>query len=210
VCSDVHCQAYNGVATEHKNTTEAVDATAGEILVDSKGTLNAFFFACCGGRTRNVEDAWGNKSSECLKSIADYEEEKMNSEFKEFPLSPSQLDRWLKMPPSAYCEADDQFRWFKALDEMPEDYKITKRDINGFIKEVRSNNKTITGDRIRSSIPGLRSNLFLVEGNFIYGGGWGHGVGMCQEGAAGMAARGFSYKEILEHYYAGSVIKKVY
>ncbi|MFQ3675872.1 MAG: SpoIID/LytB domain-containing protein, partial [Endomicrobiia bacterium] len=65
----------------------------------------------------------------------------------------------------------------------------------------------------------LRSTLFWLETDFnpdgsikeiiIYGGGWGHGVGMCQTGAAGMATKGFSYQKILQHYYPGTVLKKI-
>ena len=39
----------------------------------------------------------------------------------------------------------------------------------------------------------------------LYGAGWGHGVGLCQIGAAMMAARGYGYREILSHYYPGSI-----
>ena len=49
-----------------------------------------------------------------------------------------------------------------------------------------------------------------MPSEFIYyGGGWGHGVGMCQAGAAGMAEYGYSYKEILQHYYKDTEIKKL-
>ena len=60
----------------------------------------------------------------------------------------------------------------------------------------------------------LRSTLFYIEpilekktkavtGWIAYGGGWGHGVGMSQTGAVGMAAKGRTYQEILQHYYSG-------
>jgi SpoIID/LytB domain protein len=45
---------------------------------------------------------------------------------------------------------------------------------------------------------------------YIYGAGWGHSVGMCQRGLRGMSLKGKKYKEILRHYYRGSVIKKLY
>ena len=60
---------------------------------------------------------------------------------------------------------------------------------------------------------GLQSTLFYIEkdddGNYLFvGGGWGHGVGMCQDGSCQMARDGFNYKQIIEHYYPGCVVKK--
>ena len=60
----------------------------------------------------------------------------------------------------------------------------------------------------------LRSSAFVVErtaeGFTLHGAGWGHGVGLCQIGAAVMAARGYDYKSILAHYYKHAVLKKQY
>ena len=60
----------------------------------------------------------------------------------------------------------------------------------------------------------LKSSAFEVrwEGDEVVlpGGGWGHGVGLCQIGAAVMASRGYGYKEILAWYYPGSQIDKCY
>jgi stage II sporulation protein D len=67
---------------------------------------------------------------------------------------------------------------------------------------------------------GLRENLFVIEKSFdelgnvktwrFIGKGWGHGVGLCQVGASGMAVAGKSYREILKHYYSGVEIEKIY
>ena len=79
----------------------------------------------------------------------------------------------------------------------------------------------LTGDlNIRTKLGGLKSTLFTIQPKlgadglpeyFLFtGAGWGHGVGMCQSGAAGMAADGHSYQEILLHYYPGAQITQVY
>jgi SpoIID/LytB domain protein len=81
--------------------------------------------------------------------------------------------------------------------------------------------KLVRGElTIRRLLGGLRSSMFLVapvagpDGKpaaFRFtGGGWGHGVGMCQTGATGMAAAGKTYQEILGHYYAGSRLVTLY
>jgi stage II sporulation protein D len=74
---------------------------------------------------------------------------------------------------------------------------------------------TVKGLAIRRAL-GIRENLFFfdvqhapdgtVRGWFFTGRGWGHGVGLCQVGAYGMAASGFSYRDILSHYYPGTRI----
>ena len=103
---------------------------------------------------------------------------------------------------------------------------IIKRNPAGYVHSVM-----ITGTRgsltiekehrIRRllGIGPLRSNLFWIETKYdergraeeytIFGGGWGHGVGLCQSGSAGMAKRGFSYEEILKHYYKDTNIEKM-
>lgn len=85
---------------------------------------------------------------------------------------------------------------------------------------------TVERDAIRSRLGGLRSNLFTVypklsagdeagpDGEVAYfvfsGAGWGHGVGMDQSGAAGMADAGYSAEEILQHYYPRAALEKRY
>jgi stage II sporulation protein D len=79
--------------------------------------------------------------------------------------------------------------------------------------------RTVRALRLRSLL-GLRDSLFYFDiernssGNVLgmtfYGRGWGHGVGMCQVGAFGMAHDGATYGEILKKYYKGIEIKKLY
>ena len=74
---------------------------------------------------------------------------------------------------------------------------------------------TVEGDlRIRRLLGGLKSSMFEVRkvaGRWEFsGGGFGHGVGMCQTGAIGMAEGGRSYREILGHYYTGTHVHALY
>ncbi|NLG36304.1 MAG: hypothetical protein GX548_13225, partial [Lentisphaerae bacterium] len=89
------------------------------------------------------------------------------------------------------------------------------RGISGRVNEVEiagtAGSTRIKGDRIRSRLGGLRSSLFVVrpkmgpdgfpEYFIFHGAGWGHGVGLDQSGAAGMARAGYTAEEILRHYY---------
>ena len=104
---------------------------------------------------------------------------------------------------------------------------VTKRNPAGYVHSVKiigtRDSITVKKEHLIRRLLGigpLRSNLFWVETKYnekgfpeeftIYGGGWGHGVGLCQSGSAGIAKRGLSYKEILEHYYKGTVIEGLY
>ncbi len=86
------------------------------------------------------------------------------------------------------------------------------------LKIIGSNKEIILGKELEIrrwlSQTHLLSSAFILKINkdriIFYGAGWGHGVGLCQTGAANMAVRGFSMEEILRHYYAGIEIKKIY
>ncbi len=102
-----------------------------------------------------------------------------------------------------------------------------KRSPSGNVNSIRivGSKKTVNVERehlIRNILgfSSIKSTLFLIEVNrfksgkirnyWIYGGGWGHGIGMCQSGAAGMAGKyGKSYREIIEFYFPGTKIKKI-
>ena len=211
LCADVHCQAYTGVQSEQASTTKAVDLTRGEVVMNDLGTVKTFFFSTCGGRTANVADVWGGEANNSLVGVGDYDENEQKDFYKDWPLTPDNLDRWIKLAPVAYCSDDEFFRWFKMADpEETKQFRIKKRDLNGYVRESQNGNKIFLLDRSRDALSGLRSSFYKVEKNLIYGCGWGHGVGLCQEGAIKMAARNKNYKEIVLHYYAGANIKKVY
>ena len=102
---------------------------------------------------------------------------------------------------------------------------MSERDRSGRATrlEVVGESGTLTVERelnIRRTLGSLRSALFVLEptvGNsgfverlVIRGGGFGHGVGMCQTGAIGAAQRGWSAETILAHYYPGTVLRNLY
>ena len=79
----------------------------------------------------------------------------------------------------------------------------------------KAGSETIRGElRIRQAFGGLRSSLFVVDvkdgAASFRGAGFGHGVGMCQTGAVGMAETGKTYQQILRHYYPNTVLRKLW
>lgn len=129
------------------------------------------------------------------------------------------------------------YRWKVAYD-IGELSKLVKQKLGidfGMIEEITPIERGASGRLIRVKICGslrsliigkelvirkafspshLYSSAFVVEktdGRFVfYGAGWGHGVGLCQIGAAVMAAQGYNYREILQHYFTSSVLEKIY
>ena len=100
----------------------------------------------------------------------------------------------------------------KIIDIIP-----LKRGVSGRIYELKivgENESIIIGKELEIrkwlSNSHLYSSAFVVEKDgdtfTLYGAGWGHGVGLCQIGAAVMATKGYTYKEILAHYYPNTIL----
>jgi stage II sporulation protein D len=103
------------------------------------------------------------------------------------------------------------------------DLRVRKRGVSGRVLDLElvgsEGTSHIRGGRIRSAL-GLREQLFVVDRAFddagrvarfkFTGRGWGHGVGLCQVGAYGMARAGLSYEKILKSYYTGVSLTKLY
>ncbi|PKL91775.1 MAG: hypothetical protein CVV21_07045 [Candidatus Goldiibacteriota bacterium HGW-Goldbacteria-1] len=239
VCATQHCAVYKGVNGERERTVAAVDATRGEALYDPDDKLISTFFSnCCGGHTEDVYEVWGYKVSKSLKGVYDGDFNwKWKFPLSPFDLEEyvrSMPDVYCK----AEGANETSFRWIRYLNaEDFERYAAKRKDI-GRIKKVEPLKRArggaltrlrITGDKgsmevkfdpIRTVMGKIRSNVIkweyaldeegYIRYIYIYGAGWGHSVGMCQRGLRGMSLKGKKYKEILRHYYRGSVIKKLY
>src|SRR5262249_45238398 len=97
--------------------------------------------------------------------------------------------------------------------------RAARRGVSGRITELAiagaRGSATVSGElHIRRLLGGLKSSLFVVrpaaDGVTLDGAGFGHGVGLCQTGAIGMAEGGSSYAQILDHYFPGSHLRKLY
>ena len=92
------------------------------------------------------------------------------------------------------------------------DIDVMDKSPAGRIKKIRINEKIFKGSDV-ASLLNLKSSNFSIEQNnnkiYINTKGFGHGVGMSQYGAEGMAEEGFKYDEILKHYYTGVEIEKI-
>ena len=229
-------QVYDGVSIENPSTNAAVDATRGKVLTYNRRLIAAFYTGNSGGYTANSFDLWG-LNIPYLQAIPDkllpprtgpFSPEELAEWLSQSPQTYSSNPkfanqshyRWVLWVPHAalesYLKRSARIGRFVAI-------KVTGRSLGGIVKKVliigTGGQYLISGDAIRAKL-NLRSNLFIVEPKlgddglpeyFIFtGGGWGHGVGMCQCGAAGMADDGFTCEEILNHYYPGTELETLY
>ncbi len=188
LCDRVHCQAYHG-KTFFDQIAKASQSTRGLVIVDSDiNLITAAFHSNCGGETVKSGDVW-SKNLYYLDEVIDT-----------FCIKTSNA-HWEKVIPKE--------RWYNyVLRKAPQVQKGQLRD--DYNPQRRSlsylNNNRLSVEDIRFDWK-LRSTYFSVfnEGNNVRlkGRGYGHGVGLCQQGAMEMARLGFSYSDILHKYYKG-------
>lgn len=203
VSNGVEKQVYNGSSAINKRVTEAVDSTRGMVLRYRGKLVTAFFHACCGGHTASAKAAWGDDVSKPLYGITD-------------PYcKPSSHYRW-----SLFISSSELLKMVQAMGSTTlqvRNIKISSKDKSGRALKFRiyttkgyttvqagdMRKRFGTSDFKSTYITSIRS---VNDGFRFSGRGWGHGVGMCQDGAKYMALKGMSYKRILHHYYPGAAI----
>ena len=199
-------QVYKGLEEEASTTQAAVNATAGQILTHNGRIIEAVFHSSSGGHTENVEDIWSSPRP-YLQGVADFDHYAPVFQWREqFSAAAMQqrisgVGRILGMTP---------IEW-------------TPR---GRVRSVRvvgdQGTRVMSGNDLRRVL-GLRSTLFSINAEmgqlasvgssgsipvafYIDGRGFGHGVGMSQWGAYGMAGNGYNYQQILGHYFQNTIL----
>jgi stage II sporulation protein D len=190
LCDEVHCQAYKGKSTKNPDILKAAKETTGLVVVDvTEQLIVGAFHANCGGESANSGNVW-LKSHNYLVSVT---------------------DNYCRSSPSANWEIRIPLReWKFFLSEKGIDTTTIAPTQYNQVSKNREYNYDIGGKQIplsdiRSYFK-LRSAFFNVElvSNAIRlkGRGYGHGVGLCQDGAIQMARKGKTHTEILEHYFS--------
>ena len=209
VCATTHCQQYGGVAVERAAANQAVKATSGEVLESHGALVDALFHTDSGGMTENSEDVWGSRI-DCLRAAKEVRTETY----------PWEKNITVQKFSELLAKRGKNIGTLKKIELSP--IKIGKaakdRTVSGRVKQVtfvgKNGKASITGNDLRSML-GLKSTLFGMTMNrnvlFIKGYGWGHGLGMSQHGAKAYAdSEHYDYKQILQHYYRGAELKKLY
>jgi len=197
-------QEYRGTERETELSRQAVETTRGEVIEFQGEVCEALYHANCGGTTANGSQPY-------LKSVPD---------------TPGG-----RRAGKAYCSEKPNFSWQvnltrDSLDAVASRFSGKRCHVRGSRLEPDRSGRVrcvdlatdrghvrLLGSDFRMAM-GLRSTAFTMTLRSRYvsfvGRGWGHGSGMCQDGAIVMAETGAGYREILQHYYTGVTLKKHY
>lgn len=232
VCADDHCQRYQGLTRATGQTVrKVIDSTWGQVLMYDGELCDARFSKCCGGRMESFSTCWEDRDYEYLQPLPDApghkEGEKCFCDTEDKEILSQVLNNYDQ-------ETVDFYRWrveygrqeLSALIQRKSGVSIgeivsidpLERGASGRIWKLRiagSERTMVIGKELEIrrilSESHLKSSAFDVEMTddkvIFKGSGWGHGVGLCQIGAAVMASQGYDYRQILEHYYPKSILK---
>lgn len=226
VYATVEDQVYGGAGAENETVNRAVRETSGEILLYNGRPITAFYHSTCAGHTAAIDEVWNNAPVPYLVAVRDVDPagqayDRSSSRF-------SWTERWThgELVGILNRTLADSLRG-RRIGRI-QDMRVVQRTPSGRIRSLRletdAGSFTLGKDRIRWILTPNRGGL-LNSSKFdvaltrsggrvteiaANGGGWGHGIGMCQVGAMGRARAGQDYRTILGTYYPGTVIQQLY
>ncbi|MHB9038290.1 MAG: SpoIID/LytB domain-containing protein [Armatimonadota bacterium] len=201
ICDGTHCQTYGGVSAEKPKCNQAVIDTRGMVLTFSGRVASVMYSTDCGGATVNYDELRPGTSYPYLRGTIDPDDIQHTSWEQAFTLQ----DLSAKLAATRIKEATE----LRSI-------IVAKIGFSGRPLEIDitdgQEKTTITAEKIRTAL-GLKSTMFTVETNAdgkvtFKGKGSGHGVGLCQRGAKGLASAPHNYTcaQILSHYFPGTCI----
>ena len=237
LCISTQCQVYQPPKIKNKKVQQAIEATSNLILTYENQPINAFYHGSNGGVSATAGESWQMQDYFYFNSIIDGSKS-LNKIFKLPISSESELNNFLDFDKDHFYGSDHSlFRWNKKIsrlkikekliknkliniNENVLDFNVIERGSSGRVTklEIQTNkvNKSIVlvKDDIRRVLSFIPSNLFTINKLsddlwLLRGGGFGHGVGLSQSGAIEMAELGFSYEQILNHYYRDAKLENI-
>jgi stage II sporulation protein D len=230
VYATVEDQVYGGAAAENETVNRAVRETAGEILTYNGQPITAYYHSTCAGQTAAIDEVWNNAPVPYLVSVRDIDPQgqaydRASSRFRwEERWTHEQLVSILNrtLADSLGGRRIGQIRDMRVLERTPSDrvrrmrietdagtFTVGKDRVRWILPPIRNGNPTGILNSSKFDVALTRSGGRVTE-IVATGGGWGHGIGMCQVGAMGRARAGQDYRTILGTYYPGTVIRKAY
>ncbi len=235
VCADDHCQRYQGITKAcNQNVERAISETRGEVLTYDDEICDARFSKCCGGDTEEFQYCWEDTPKPYLVSFHDpwcdtTDQAILSQVLNDYDQETPDFYRWTveysqeQLSELINRKLKDDFGTITDLIplERGKSGRIWKLKIVG-TKKAFTIGKELEIRRALSETH-LLSSAFEVEKRsretedrsqeltfVLHGKGWGHGVGLCQIGAAVMGAQGKAYDEILLFYYRNATIQRLY
>lgn len=185
----------------YQKISDAVDATTGKIMVYEGEPILAVFHSTSAGMTETAKNVW-NSDVPYLVSVDSADDQ--NAPNFETNIEFSQESVMTKLQ-----QAVPDLLFSSA--PLVEQLQIAERSQAGYVTKIQVGNKLLTGRQVREALD-LRSTDFTIQANgdriVFTTKGYGHGAGMSQYGANFMAKNGYSFEEILQHYYQNIEIKK--
>jgi stage II sporulation protein D len=212
LCDTTHCQVYDParIKTSRFASTAraAVERTAGEVITYDRHPVEAVYHADCGGYTASAETVWGGRAVPYLLAEPD-----------KLPSDPHR--KWRVSVTSDRLRAALNADEASAVGRKLDDVRVVSRDVSGRVVTASITGEhphTLRGEQLRSIInatlgdKGILSTKLSISrssGSFVFEGtGYGHGVGLCQVGAAARAKRGDSIEDIISHYFPGAIVAR--
>jgi stage II sporulation protein D len=223
--SSIMDQVYEGASIENKLVNSAIDLTAGRVITYHDEMINAYYHSTCGGRTDDVDDVWDKKEIPYLKSVEDgtacawskyynwtevFTEKQLRGRIEQYLASDRGRDlRIGRIKDIVLAERTAGGRVGTMLVRTEYDtFTFLKDRIRWVVGRTSNPDLILPSDRFDVDIE--RNGAGEVLSVTFHGRGYGHGVGMCQCGAIGRARDGWTFENILTHYYSNVEIKKLY
>jgi stage II sporulation protein D len=226
VYATVEDQVYGGASAENETVNRAVRETSGEILAYNGRPITAYYHSTCAGHTAAIDEVWNNAPVPYLVAVRDVDPsgqayDRVSSRF-------TWTERWThdELVGILNRTLADSLRGRRIA--RIEDMRVLERTPSGRVRALRlqtdAGSFTLGRDRVRWILAPTRGGILnsskfdvaltrsggRVTEVVANGGGWGHGIGMCQVGAMGRARAGQDYRTILRTYYPGTQIQKLY
>ena len=235
VCADDHCQRYQGITRQvSPEVQQAIDETRGQILTSDGEVCDTRFGKCCGGKTNDFENCWENKPHSYLHSIEDpycntHDKELLATVLNDYDQETEDIYRWTveytqeELHQIVTERLGRDLGQILRLEEVERGQsghlvrlKIVGTEASFTIGKELEIRRTLSTSHLKSSnftveyVPNEANGPEVPQRFILHGAGWGHGVGLCQIGAAVMASQGHTYDDILRFYYDGATITQKY
>lgn len=206
VTSDIYSQVYGGRSAERYRTNLAVQKTYGQVMRFKGKIIPAYYHSTCGGLTEDVRKLWEHDDLAPLKGVrcgfcthSPHYRWKKNYRSKDIQDALNTQGRELGLIKDIHVLSRDK-------SGRIEDLKVTTRDGKSHVIKGKDLREIVGPNTIKSN-----NYRIVMKGYYfdLIGKGWGHGVGMCQWGAHGMARERHTHETILRHYYPGVKLRKL-
>jgi len=223
--SSIMDQLYQGMAVENRLTNRSIDATTGQTITFGDQFINAYYHSTCGGMTDDIESVWDRKEIPYLKAV---EDSGACSWSKYYTWREHFTEPQLRGRLGQYLSGDrGRDMVIGRITDVVIDEHTPGGRVRTLIVKTTDDSYQFKKDRIRWVIgrtsnpdlilPSDRFDVLIdrdVSGELVAvtfkGRGYGHGVGMCQCGAIGLARQGWTFDTIIRHYFTGVDLKQVY